>query len=328
MLYDSIGILILEIISYLGVYVVLIPITFFTFINILLGIFKIQNEKNEKICLISTIIVAIMLAIFLSNNISIIFNKETTSINGKKDNDLKSIINQIVDFKERKTEIIYAKTEDITTYTVRVRNKTVRVRNKKDEVNRYKHYYYLNIRNGDYIIPLSDEAKSIVIEGLLYDKEYGEQANFTNKIEVYQNTKYIKSINGIDIRSDYETRKKFINEKEYKIKIRVNEDGYLEYETEGCTLAEYINNENVGIAVYNESEDLIVTTFQIFGDNINKTFNSNLNINRLAMYCYLDGTYYAYICKKDNWNGLEIKSNAVKFRVKKREAIDFETIKE
>lgn len=323
MLYDSIGILILKIILYLSVYVVLVPVTFFICINILLGILKISNEKNDKRCFRCTIIVSIILSFFLANNINVIFYKEITSINGKKDSDLKSIINQIVDFKERKTEIIYAKTEDITSYT-----ETIRYID--DEVNRNEYYYYLNIRNGDYIIPLSDMTKSTVIETLLYDKEYGEQANLINKIEVYQNTKYIKSINGIDISSDYETREKFIREKEYKIKIRVNEDGYLEYETEGCTLAEYINNENVGIAVYNESEDLIITTFQIFSaeDNKNKIFNSNLNINRLAMYCYSDGTYYAYICKKDNWNELEIKSNAVKFRVEKREVISFETTKE
>lgn len=331
MLYNSIGMLILEIILYLIVYVVVIPLAFFIFINILLGILKLRNEKNDKRCLVGTIIVSIILAIFLSNNINVIFNKKITSINGKKDSDFKSIINQIVDFKEKETEIIYAKTKDIKTYTeTKLVNKTVRRSNGKirNEGSRYEYYYYLNIRNGDYIIPLSDMAKPIIIETLLYDKEYGEHTNFINKIEVYKNTKYIKSINGIDINSDYETREKFSNEKEYKIKIRTNEDGYLEYETEGCTLEEYINNENVGIAIYNEVENLIVTTFQIFGatDNLNKTFNGNLNINRLAMYCYPDGTYYAYVCKKDNWGKIELKSNAVKFRVEKRKVIDFETM--
>lgn len=332
MLYNSIGMLILEIILYLIVYVVVIPLVLFILINILLTILKLRNKRNDKKSFAATIVVSIIFAIFLSNNINIIFNKKITSINGKKDSDLKLIINQIVDFKEKKTEIIYAKTKDIKIYTEsKLVNKTVRRhsdRIPRNGVSQYEYYYYLNIRNGDFIIPLSDMGKTIVIKDLLYDNEYGEQVNFINKIEVYNNTKYIKSINGIDINSDYETREKFINEKEYKIKIKITEDGYLKYETEGCTLDEYINNENVGIAIYNELENLIVTTFQIFGvtDNLSKTFNGDLNINTLAMHCYPDGIYYAYVCKKDELGKIELKSNPVKFSVEKWKAIDFKTM--
>ena len=169
-------------------------------------------------------------------------------------------------------------------------------------------------------------ADPIVIENLLYNKNYGEQVNYLNKIEVYKNTKFIKSINGIDIDSDYETRKKFSKEKEYKIEIKISEDGILQYETEGCTLEEYIhNNEDVTVGVYNELGDFVVIAGQLFGskeEKLNKTFIEELNINKLAMHCYPDGIYYAYVCK-GNLGNLEIISNAVKFRVEKRKAIDF-----
>lgn len=335
MLYNSIGILILEIVLYLGLYTIVIPLFLMLLINILLGILKIGNKRREKEYLIGTILVSMILGIFLSNNINVLFSKKITSINGKKNSDLKSIINQIADFKGKKTELIYAKTKDIIididTKLVRKTGRSASGRYNASEKSYYKSYYYLNIRNGEYIIPLSDMTKPIVIEKLLYDKEYGEQANLTNTIELYKNTKYVKSINGIDINSDNETIEKFSNEKGYKIKIKITEDGYLEYETDGCDLEEYINNEDVGVAIYNESEELIVTTFQIFGakKNLDKTFYGNLNINILAIYCYPDGTYYAYVCKKKNkWGEIERESNPVKFRVEKKKIIDFETMEE
>ena len=169
------------------------------------------------------------------------------------------------------------------------------------------------------------ELESILkIKYLLYNEDYGEQANLTNTIEVYKNTKYIKSINGIDI-DDYEAIEKFRKEKEYKIKIKINNEGYLNYETEGCTLDEYINNNDVCVAIYNESEDLVKNTFQIFGpiENLNKTFNGNLNINTLAWYCYPDGKYYVYVCERENFGKIVPKSNAVEFIVEKKKAIDF-----
>lgn len=324
MLYNSMGILILEMILYIVVYIVVIPLVLYKSVSIFLEILKVKNKQNSKKIFACSIFVLIILSVLLSNNVSVVFNSTTTSINGKKDSDLQSRINQILDFKERKTEIIYAKTENINTF-----NETVRTRQQRsDGTYRYKErrYYYLNIRDGEYIIPLSSMADPIVIENLLYNKNYGEQVNYLNKIEVYKNTKFIKSINGIDIDSDYETRKKFSKEKEYKIEIKISEDGILQYETEGCTLEEYIhNNEDVTVGVYNELGDFVVIAGQLFGskeEKLNKTFIEELNINKLAMHCYPDGIYYAYVCK-GNLGNLEIISNAVKFRVEKRKAIDF-----
>lgn len=171
-------------------------------------------------------------------------------------------------------------------------------------------------------------TKEVSIEELLYDKDYGEQANVLNKIEVYKNTKYVKTINGIDINTDYENREKFRSEKDYKIKIKITKDGYFEYEAEGCTFDEYLNNEEVGLAIYDKSKKLVVSTFQIFGikDNLSETFKSNLNISKMAMYCYPDGTYYIYVCERSDKGEIEIKSNAIKLEVQKRKAIDFEVV--
>lgn len=55
--------------------------------------------------------------LYNSINVNILSGRTTTSINGKKDNDLKSIINQIIDFKEKETEIICVETKDINIYT-------------------------------------------------------------------------------------------------------------------------------------------------------------------------------------------------------------------
>lgn len=324
MLYNSINMLILEMIVYIVVYIVFIPLISYILVSCFFKRLKVKNEQNSKKFFVCSILVLIILSVLLSNNVSVVFSNTTTSINGKKDSDLKSRINQILDFKERKTEIIYAKTKDLNTF-----NETVRTRKQRsDGTYRYKEitYYYLNIREGEYIIPLRSMADPIVIENLLYNKNYGEKVNYLNQIEVYKNTKFIKSINGIDIDSDYETRKKFTKEKEYKIEIKISEDGILQYETEGCTLEEYIhNNEDVTVGVYNERGDFVVTAGQLFGskeEKLNKTFIEELNINKLAMHCYPDGIYYAYVCK-GNLGNLEIVSNDVKFRVEKRKAIDF-----
>jgi len=325
MLYNSIGMLILDIIVYFFVYIVVTPLLFFIVLNIIISILKLRTEQNDKKLFIGSIIVAIVMSIVLSYNISFIFMEKTTSIKGKKYSDLKSLINQIVDFNVKSTEIIYVSSDDIKTFNIQTTRKsrsTDRISYRTSEV----WNYYLDIRNGDYIIPLSSMAAPLIIEDLLYNNNYGEQVNYLNEIEVYKNTKYIKSINGIDIDSDYETRKKFSKEKEYKIKIKISENGVLQYETEGCTLEEYIhNNEDVTVGVYNERGECVVIAGQLFGskeEKLNKTFLEELNINKLAVICYPDGIYYAYVCK-ENLGKLEIISNAVKFRVEKRKAVDF-----
>lgn len=323
MLYNSFGILIIEIILFLVVYVAVVPLILFFAINILLGILKINDKKNEKEFFIGSILLSIILSIFLSNSISMIYNKEATVINGKKSKDLKTMINQIVDFNQKKTEFIYATTKEIES----VGEIKKRTTNRGRYENNY--YNYLTIRDGEYIIPLSSNVTQITIERLLYNKSYGEQVDFENKIEVYKNTKYIKSINGIDI-DDYEEIEAFCKEKEYKIKINITEDGYLKYKTEGCTLNEYINNENVTVGIYNESGELKIYTSQFLNSNEegkDETFNGELNINKLAMCCYPDGTYYAYVCKKDDTGYKSEKvSNGIEFKVKQRKVIEFNTM--
>lgn len=311
MLYNSMGILILEMIFYIVVYIVIIPLVLYKLVSVFLEILKIKNTQKSKKNFICSIVVLIIFSVLLSNKVSYLFDSTTTSIKGKKASDLQSIINQILDFKERETEIIYAKAENINAF-----NETVRTGQQA----------YLNIRDGEYTIPLSSMAVPIVIEDLLYNENYGEQVNYLNQIEVYKNTKFVKSINGIDIDSDYETKKAFSKEKEYKIEIKISEGGNLQYETEGCTLEEYIHyNEDITVGVYNELGNFVVTAGQLFGskeEKLSKTFIEKLNINELAKLCYPDGIYYAYVCKGKTGN-LEIISNAVKFKVEKRRAIEF-----
>lgn len=129
--------------------------------------------------------------------------------------------------------------------------------------------------------------------------------NFTNEIEVYKNTKFVKSINGIDINSDYYTRNEFKEKQKYKIKINITEDGYLKYETEGCTLEEFINNENAIVSIFNEHGEEVADTAKMFGKeaNIANTFGENLNINRFIVYCYPEGTNYAYVCTREKIGG-------------------------
>ena len=305
MLYNSLGILIVEIFKYIMMYLILFPAVI---IMILITICKTINKKNDnKIFSYRIIIISFAFSIVLSANINSFFVKSIASINGEKDSDLKYIINEVIDFNERKTEIIYAKTDEIKIYG----------------------RYYLDIRNGEYVIPLSDMAKSVIIKNLLYNNEYGEQMNFNNKIEVYKNTKFVKSINGIDINSDYDRINEFKEEQKYKIKINITEDGYLLYAAEGCTLDEFINNENAMVCIYNERGEEIVNTAQIFGNEyIANTFGENLNINSFRIFCHQNGTCYAYVCTRENkWSELEKVSNGIKFRVdSKKQIIDFNVI--
>lgn len=191
MLYNSISILVLDIICYLLLYIVAIPTAIFLVINILVSVCKIRNKKNDNKIFVVSIIVSIILSIILSNYVNIIFRYNTTSINNKKYSDLKSIICEVIDFKEKKTEIIYVEMEDLQIY-----NEHKYIKGSNSEKYNKEIYYYLNIRNSEYIIPISNVVDYNKIHDLLYNKEFG---NRNIKIEVYKNTKFIKSINGIDI---------------------------------------------------------------------------------------------------------------------------------
>lgn len=317
--------------KYILLYIIVIPFAIFCIINLLSEIFKIRNNKNDRKIFLASIFLAVPLSIILSSSINMVFKNNTTIINAQRSSDLKWMINVITDFKKRETEIIYARTQDINTFEER----KLITKKRRPARHEYKDYYYLNIGDGEYIIPVKDFETCIIINDLLYNNKYGEQINFINEIEVYKNTKFIKSINGINLDSDSEAIQNFINEKEYKIKINITDEGALTFETDGCTLKEYITQKDARICVLDEKGEKVVDSVQIYGfeDSLTMMINSNLNISKLGFYCHTDGIYYAhvyaredkatFINNKGRVNETEKTSNGIKFKVEDRKVIEF-----
>lgn len=115
------------------------------------------------------------------------------------------------------------------------------------------YYHYLNINEGEFMIPIKDDE---IVEALLYYKSYGEKS--TNTITVYKNSKLVRAINGIELSAKNEEINEFYNNKQYKIKMEIQEDKSIKLKTEGCTIEEYINNERrVNMGVFDENNNIV-----------------------------------------------------------------------
>lgn len=313
---------------YMAYYIIVIPFAFLGIINILSEIFKIRNEKNDRKIFLISVFLSISLSVILSSSINIVFKDNVTRIKEQSYSDLKWIVNIITDSTEKETEIIYVKTKDISMYDERKIKKGL----KKPSNISYTTYYYMNIENGEFIIPVKNSETYTIIHNLLY-KEYGEQKNHINAIEVYKNTKFIKAINGIDLDSNSEKIQNFINEKEYKIKINISNKGNFIFEPKGCTLDEFVTKRNARVCVLNEKGEEILDIRQIYKEEeyFSNILNKKVSINELGFHCYKDGKYY--VCVKYDGQVYHIDdstvfrkketSNSIKFKVEKRKVLEF-----
>lgn len=185
-----------------------------------------------------------------------------------------------------------------------ISNKTIEIKTNNWKIihdirSRRKHNiydYYLEINEGEYIIPIGNVAK---VRALLYQSSYGE--NSINVITVYKNSKIIKEINGVDLSAESHEIYEFANNKQYKINIVLQPNQTISYQTVGCTLDEFISNNDVLLYIFDKN-DKVVSMREI------KEGVDNLPVD-------LDnGKYSAYICT--HIMNLEKISNSIVYEVK------------
>ena len=156
--------------------------------------------------------------------------------------------------------------------------------------------YYLEIDEGKYIIPIGSATK---VKALLYQNSYGQKS--INTITVYKNSKIIKEINGVDLSAESHEIYEFANNKQYKINIVLQPNQTISYQTVGCTLDEFISNNDVLLYIFDKN-DKVVSMREI------KEGVDNLPVD-------LDnGKYSAYICTF--FMNLEKISNSIIYEIK------------
>ena len=259
-----------------------------------------KKKRVKKIRIISTIVLLLILIIINNHNLD--GYKEYT-INGRK-------IYWIEMYIRNLSDIITADTIDIQTDDVKVINEMATINGSRGNLSYYT-VYYLDINNGEYIIPFKkiysgktpvmDIFNNNVVEkNLLYKSAEGEK----NTITVYKNSKLIKAINGVELNGDKEKLNEKINEflkkKEYEISISIKEDKTIEYITEGCTVDEFFSKEKdkLLLGIFNEENRMVINTIIKHNDKL----PTNLP----------DGKYRVCIIK---YNGTEI-SNSVTYILK------------
>lgn len=159
--------------------------------------------KHKATSVVGTIAMAIV--IFLINNNVNIFDNHT--IEKEKIKEIDRLIALKEDYENKETIKIKNAIIEFKTFT-----KNQGTENEKDEK-------YISINNGKYLIPFE---KSYIMDGLI--KENG------NEVEVYENSKFIASINNVDIYP----KDKYGNEYEYKYLLVADVNNKLfmiEYET-------------------------------------------------------------------------------------------------
>lgn len=158
---------------------------------------------------------------------------------------------------------------------------------------RMKKYYYLSINEQEHIIPIGNIDK---VNALLYKSTYG------NTITVYQNSKLIKAINGIELSNDDEIYE-FLANKQYKINISLQTDNTITYKTIGVTstIDEFIRNEKIYLCIFDENNN------EVLWDKINNETDE--------LPTDLDnGKYEAYVCTMPF--KLEKISNGITYKIK------------
>lgn len=244
-------------------------------------------RKSNEVKLTSKyipIIVLIILVIFAFNlNYSAIYPYREYTINGKK---------------------VYGMELTFRTLGDIISNETIEIKTNNCEIihdirygNHYTIYdYYLKINEGEYIIPIGSASK---VRGLLYQNSYGE--NSINTITVYKNSKIIKEINGLDLSAEDNEIYEFAYNKSNKINIALQPDNTITYQTVGCTIDEFINNEKIYLCIFDENNN------EVFWNNV-KDEKTELPTN------LKDGKYFAYICT--HYMMLEKISNSIVYEIK------------
>ena len=244
-------------------------------------------RKSNEVKLTSKyipIIVLIILVIFAFNlNYSAIYPYREYTINGKK---------------------VYGMELTFRTLGDIINNETIEIKTNNCEIihdiryrNHYTIYdYYLKINEGEYIIPIGSASK---VRGLLYQNSYGE--NSINTITVYKNSKIIKEINGLNLSAEDNEIYEFAYNKSYKINIALQPDNTITYQTVGCTIDEFINNEKIYLCIFDENNN------EVYWNNV-KDKKTELPTN------LKDGKYFAYICT--HYMKLEKISNSIVYEIK------------
>ena len=160
-------------------------------------------------------------------------------------------------------------------------------------------YYYLSINEQEHIIPIGNIDK---VNALLYKSTYG------NTITVYQNSKLIKAINGIELSNDDEIYD-FLANKQYKINISLQTENTITYKTIGVasTIEEFMRNEKIYLCIFDENNNVVLW------DKINnKTDELPIDLD--------NGKYKAYVCTMHlDWERI---SNGITYKIKNGKIVE------
>ena len=263
------------------------------FYTLLMGLIVILHlhiiilRKSDEVGLTSKhkpIIVLIILIIFAFNlNYTAIRTYKKYTINSKKIYGIEMTFRVLED-------IISNKTIEINTNNCNI------IRDKRVGQTHNIYDYYLEINEGEYIIPIENPNK---VRALLYQSSYGE--NSINTIKLYKNSKVIKEINGVDLSAKDNEIYEFSNNKKYKINIVLQSDKTIAYKTFGCTVDEFISNEDICLSIFDKNDKVVfVKTIKESTDKL------PIHLN--------DGKYSAYICTEII--NLEKISNSIVYEIK------------
>ena len=234
----------------------LVPMVILIIIPVMIGWIVLEvNIKMSKVLKIICRIVLLCLSILIVLNIS--FNRagyKKYTLNNNRISGGGLVLRTLSDVISRETFEIKTNKVRLISEQRRTRRSTV-------------YDWYLEINNGEYVIPTEHEYK---VRKLLYETTYGERD--INTICVYKNSKFIKAINGVELSEDIDKINDFADKKEYRINIKVNEDYSLTYETVGCTLEVFKSNETLVFCVTNEDNRWVVNT----GITVNDKLPTNL----------------------------------------------------
>lgn len=255
-------------------------------INVLPIIILRKTNEVELTSKHMPIIVLIITVIFIIS-LSITDTYDRYVIDGKRVYGIEMVFNTFKDVMTNKTIEIEAYDYEII--------------HEKELTRKYKYNkYYLSINEGEYIIPIGNKNKVLL---LLYNYSYGENA--INKIETYKNSKIIKAINGIKLSAKDDEIYEFAQNKQYKINIVLQPNKQtITYQTIGCTLNELLKNEDIYLSIFDKNDRAVFEKYITKGEDV-------LPVN------LIDGKYRAYVCT--HVFKLEKISNGIEYEIKNGE---------